>query len=59
MRIVAAWDGQVLADNVNDALVIRVTGSAAAPVHWVATVRTTEVLFSRPARPLWVRRGVS
>lgn len=42
---VAAWGVQLIADNVNDALVVRVTGSIAAPVRWVATVRTTEVVF--------------
>jgi hypothetical protein len=42
---VAAWAVQLLADNVNDALVIRVTGSVAADVRWVATVRTAEVIF--------------
>ena len=42
---VAAWGVQMIADNANDALVVRVTGSIAAPVRWVATVRTTEVVF--------------
>jgi hypothetical protein len=42
---VAGWNVGLLADNANDALVVRVTGSAAAPVRWVATVRTTEVMF--------------
>ena len=42
---VATWGVQLIADNVNDALVVRVTGSIAAPVRWVATVRTTEVIF--------------
>jgi hypothetical protein len=42
---VAAWGVQLIADDANDALVVRVTGSIAAPVRWVATVRTTEVVF--------------
>ena len=42
---VAARGVQLLADNANDALVVRVTGSITAPVRWVATVRTTEVVF--------------
>jgi hypothetical protein len=38
----SAWDATVEADNTNDALVIKVTGSASATIRWVATVRTTE-----------------
>ena len=39
---VALWNAQVIADNANDALVVRVTGSVAAPIRRGATVRTTE-----------------
>ncbi len=42
---VAAWEVDATTDNVNDALVIRVTGSAGQTVRWVATVRTAEVIF--------------
>lgn len=38
-----AWDATVQADNTNDALVLKVTGTASATIRWVATVRTTEV----------------
>jgi hypothetical protein len=40
---VAAWDVIVAADNVNDALAIKVTGAASTSIRWVATVRTAEV----------------
>ena len=36
----------MIADNANDALVVRVTGSRAAAASWVATVRTAEVSFN-------------
>jgi hypothetical protein len=39
---IAAWDVNVTADNVNDALVITVNGDNTS-VRWVATVKTTEV----------------
>ena len=39
-----AWDATVVADNPNDALVVKVTGPAAT-VRWVATVRTAEVTY--------------
>jgi hypothetical protein len=39
----SAWDVTVQADNTNDALVLKVTGTASATIRWVATVRTTEV----------------
>ncbi len=42
---VAAWNATAVADNINDALAIRVTGVAATTIRWVATVRTTEVIF--------------
>ena len=42
---VASWDVNVIADNANDALVIRVTGAAATTVRWVATARTVEVAW--------------
>lgn len=39
----AAWDVDVLADDANDALVIKVTGEAAKTINWVARVTTAEV----------------
>jgi len=42
---VAGWDVSVIADNANDALVIRVTGAAATTIRWVATARTVEVAW--------------
>jgi len=42
---VAGWDASVVADNTNDALVVKVTGAAATSMRWVATVRTSEVTF--------------
>lgn len=39
----ATWNVTVEADNTNDALVVKVTGSASDTVRWVATVRTAEV----------------
>jgi len=42
---VAAWDAAVIADNVFDALVVRVTVEAGVNIRWVATVRTSEVKF--------------
>jgi len=43
----AAWDVWVEADDANDALVIKAVtpGTALTPTRWVATVRTTEVIF--------------
>lgn len=42
---VAAWEASAAVDNVNDALIIQVTGAVATTIRWVATVRTTEVSF--------------
>ncbi len=42
---VASWDASAVADNANDALVVKVTGAAATSIRWVATVRTSEVTF--------------
>lgn len=42
---VAAWNVAVLADNANEALIIRVTGSANTQIRWVASVRTAEVAW--------------
>src|SRR5258706_2759682 len=42
---VAAWDAMVAADNANHALVVRVTGAAATSIRWVASLRTTEVIY--------------
>jgi hypothetical protein len=39
------WDAVAAADDANDALVIRVTGAAAAAIQWVGLVRTVEVAF--------------
>jgi hypothetical protein len=41
----ATWDANVVADNINDALVINVNGDATDTVRWVAKVRTVEVTF--------------
>jgi hypothetical protein len=41
----AAWDVAIQADNTNDALVINVTGAAGTTIRWVASVRSSEVLF--------------
>lgn len=41
---VGAWNVSVLANDANDALVIRVAGSTGATVRWVANVRTAEVV---------------
>ncbi len=41
----ATWTVSVSADNINDALVIFVTGSASDSVSWVATARTVEVTY--------------
>jgi hypothetical protein len=43
---IAGWNADVIADNVADALVVRVSGGTTEmPVRWVATVRTTEVMY--------------
>ena len=42
---VAAWDVSASTDNVNDALIIQVTGAAATTIRWVASVRTVEVTY--------------
>jgi hypothetical protein len=44
---VANWNATVEADdnNINDALVIKVTGAASTNIRWVATVETTEVKY--------------
>jgi hypothetical protein len=39
----AAWDATVVADDANDALVVKVAGTAATTIRWVASVRTVEV----------------
>jgi len=38
-----AWDATVVADDANDALVVKVTGAAGAAILWAASVRTVEV----------------
>jgi hypothetical protein len=45
---VAAWDVSVQADNTNDALAVRVTGSSGTQVRWVAAVRTSELFWLLP-----------
>jgi hypothetical protein len=40
---VAGWGANVLADAVNNSLIIIVTGAGITPVRWVAHVRTVEV----------------
>ena len=40
----AGWDVEVYADNINGALIVKVTGAAAQTIRWVATVTTTEVI---------------
>jgi hypothetical protein len=42
---VASWDANIIADNANNALVIRVSGAAATTIRWVATARTVEVAW--------------
>jgi hypothetical protein len=42
---VTAWDVAVEADNVHDALVVKVIGSSPHTARWVAEVRTVEVTF--------------
>lgn len=39
----SAWDATVVADDTNEALVVKVTGEASKTIHWVATVNITEV----------------
>lgn len=40
-----AWDATLIADNVNKALVVQVTGAAATTIQWVARVELAEVIF--------------
>jgi hypothetical protein len=40
-----AWVVTVEADDANDVLMIKVTGTTAKTIRWVATVRTVEVVF--------------
>lgn len=42
---VAIWNATVTADTANNSLSIKASGTANTPVRWVATVRTTEVVF--------------
>ncbi len=42
---VASWDATIEADDTNDALVIKVTGTAGNNIQWVATTTTSEVVF--------------
>ncbi len=45
MEDVASWNVTVTADAANNSLSIKASGSPNTPVRWVATVRTTEVVF--------------
>lgn len=45
MEDVASWNVTAIADTANTSLSIQAIGSANTPVRWVATVRTTEVVF--------------
>lgn len=45
---VPAWDAIAEADDVNDALAIKVTGDATNVIRWVATVRTSEAAWFTP-----------
>ena len=40
-----SWDAIAEADDINDAVDIRVTGAASTLIHWVAVVRTVEVAW--------------
>jgi hypothetical protein len=42
---VAGYDAVAVADDVNDALVVKVIGAAGTTIRWVASVRTVEVTF--------------
>ncbi len=42
---VAGWDATIEADDTNDALVIKVTGTASNDIQWVATTTTSEVVI--------------
>ena len=42
---VASWDATIEANNTNDALVIKVTGTSSNNIRWVATTHTSEVVF--------------
>jgi hypothetical protein len=41
----SAWSVSVVADNTNDALVVRGTGNTGDTIRWVASVRTAEVTY--------------
>lgn len=41
----SAWNAEVTADDINEALAIHVTGDTGQTIRWVATVRATEVAF--------------
>ncbi len=41
----ATWNASVDADDVNDALIVRVNGAAGTRIRWVASVRTVEVTY--------------
>lgn len=42
---VSSWDATIEADDTNDALVIKVTGTSGNNIRWVATTTTSEVVF--------------
>ncbi len=41
----SSWSCSAEADNTNDALVVKVVGAGSEPIHWVASVRTSEVAY--------------
>ncbi len=41
----SSWSVSAIADDTNDALVVKVIGSGSEPIHWVASVRTAEVAY--------------
>ena len=41
----SSWNAEALADDGNNALIIKVTGQSSTNIRWVATVRTTEVSY--------------
>jgi len=48
---VTSWDAEVIADNANDALVVRVKGAPGNTVRWVAVVRTAELTHASSLSP--------
>ena len=42
---IASWDVTAVADNTNDALVLKVKGALSTNIRWVASVRSTQVTY--------------